>query len=541
MALIEDYLINTVPWGKQVEAFATVTDPTRKYGGELTALIMEQRTGKTPVAIAKVAHHYVHCDVDAMMVVAMPSGVPRNWAAEIELRLNPSIPRRVVVWDAGRARTKTFQDDLRRLLGFPGLSVLLVNGEAVLTEPFRAYAAVFLRRRKCFAIVDETSLVIRQPGNKRSKILNGARPLTRFRMILDGTPAGESPLDLYSQYGWLTKDILGQPTALAFRNHYAQWEKKVVHERSKTDPKKMVEREYPSIKVDETTGEKMYQHLDEMKERIDAVSFFCTRDQCFDIPPKVYTRYEFDLTKPQRNVYDELRETYRAELRTGKVVTARMVLVRYLRLQQVGSNFWPSEKHLTPCIQCAPENEGCEACDFIGSIATRTDPVVIDPAHDARITALEEVLSVEREPVIIWARFTRDVDATMETMRRLGRKPVQYDGRISADEKEHNRLAFQRGLFDGFVANQGAGQRGIDASAAKAAIYFSNTYSGLQRQQTEDRTEVSGRTRGTGIIDLVAADTVDEDIVTAHRTKRSVSDVIMGRVRAGGDYFGGSR
>jgi len=206
---IEDYLVNITPWDKQREAFAFITDETKKYKGELTALICEQRTGKTPVALAKLAHHYLCGDIDAALVVAMPSGVPRGWADEIDgnpaegrlPKLTPLVPRSVLVWRASKARTKRHLEAQEALLKFDGLAILVVNGEAVLTEPFRLYAGRFLRARKTFAIIDETSLVIRAPGNKRTKVLNGVRKLTRFRMILDGTPADESPLDLYSQYG----------------------------------------------------------------------------------------------------------------------------------------------------------------------------------------------------------------------------------------------------------------------------------------------------------------------------------------------------
>ena len=531
---ITDYLQNTVPWGKQTEAFHAALDPANTFGDKLFALFMEQRTGKTPVALALLAYQYEHGHVDAALITAMPSGVPQNWADEIDgnpaegkpARFPVRIKRMIVVWDARRAATRQFQQRLADLLAFDGLAILLLNGEAVTTTAFRKFAPRFLRKRKVYGMIDETSLVIKSPGgprgSKRTGVLNGVRPLTTYRLILDGTPAGESPLDLYSQVGWLSNEILGHATHQSFKHHYAAWEMKTYYDKTKK-----VTREYPAIQVDEETGRKMYQHLDEMQERLAGISFICKRRDCFDIPDKLYTPYHFDLSTEQRRVYDELRGTYEAELSDGGAVSAKMVLTRYLRLQQVGSNFWPSERQLALCDDC--RGEGCESCDGLGAHVSRTVERVIDPSGHPRFDALADVLSVNRDPVVVWARFTHDIDEIMRGVIRLGRYPVRYDGRCDPEEKHRNKSLFQSGKADLLAANQQAAQRGLDFSAAQAHVYYSNTFSGLQRQQTEDRTEVAGRARGTGVIDLAARDTVDEIIAAAHLEKRSVAEIIMTR------------
>jgi hypothetical protein len=512
-----DYLSNTVPYAKQEEAFAAALSQHNTFGDKFFFLAMEQRTGKTPVAIGLMAYHYEQKHVDAALIVAMPSGVPRNWADEVDgceaegrlPRMPARIKRMVLVWRASDASKKSFQERLEQLLAFPGLAILAVNGEAVLTDAFRKFAPRFLRKRRVYAIVDETSLVIAWPGNKRTKVLNGVRPLTEYRLILDGTPANEGPLSLYSQLGWLSPLILGQPTFLDFKHHYAEWEKRTAYDKATGRV-----REYPAIKEDPDTGQKMYLHLDELKERLDGVSFICKRSDCFDIPDRVYTPYRFELTPTQRAVYDRLRDEYEAELADGTSISAKMVLTRYLRLQQIISNFWPAEKTLDLCDECA--GSGCEACDGLGAHVGYTSPKVVDPKRNSQAEALADVLATNRGPVIVWSRFTHDIEATLAEAKALGRTPVRYDGKIDADEKHHNKMLFQTGKADLLAANQAAAQRGLDLSEAQAHVYRSNTFSGLQREQTEARTEVAGRTKGTGIIDLTAIDTVCEDITLAH-------------------------
>jgi SNF2 family DNA or RNA helicase len=523
-------LKNTSPWDKQDEAFAACAD------ADIFALFMEQRTGKSVVTLGKVVHMYRQRKIDGCLIVAMPSGVPANWAAEIDgdeaenrpARVPDDVPRMVVVWDAGRVKTKAFQARLAALLRFDGLAFLLVNGEAILTEAFRTYGAKFVSRRSVLAIADETSLIMKSPGTKRYGVMEKIKARTKYRMILDGTPVGEGPLDLFSQVGWLSHSILGHTSFYSFRNYYAAWEPRTIEVFDKK-LKRKVPRQFQVQKEDEQ-GEKVYLHVDELKERLARVSFRCTRKECFDIPEKLYTPYHYSLSTEQRRVYDSLAEEYEAELADGHRVTAQMVLVRYMRLQQVIGNFWPSEKALAPCPACAGRECECEACDSLGVIVTKTKPRIIDSRTNPRLDALAEVVEANRgDQLIMWARFKDDIDSIMCLLEAKGRKPVRYDGTVSPEDKQKAKSAFQTGFASDFVANQAAAQRGLDLSAAQAMVYYSNYFSGLIRQQSEDRTEVAGRTRGTGVIDIVADGTVDDDIMAAHAQKKSLADYVMRR------------
>lgn len=507
-------------------------DPVRPFY-PLGALLLEQRTGKTIVAIGLAAYKYeVEKTIDAAIIVAMPSGVPANWADEllgnerlgVKRKLPDRIPVKVLIWRASDVKKASFQRDYEDLIKFKGLAVLAVNGEAVITETFRKEILKFFRARRALAIFDETSLLAKAPGNARTKVLLHFKKYCKERFILDGTPVGEGPFDLYSQFALLDYGILGHHTFQSFKAHHAEWETKTFFNK-----KKGVKEEYPAIKESED-GEKLYKNLDELNERVYKVSFRCTRKECFDIPDKVYQPYRFDLSKPQRSVYDSLAEEYEAELGDGHRVAVSQVLTRYLRLQQVASNFWPVERKLAPCPICPPDilpSVDCAVCDGTGAVPYETAGCVIDATRNPRLEALLDVLGRNPGQTLIWARFTHDVDAILAALSDAGRSALRYDGKITVEVKVETKLAFQRGRVQDLVCNQGAAQRGLDLSAAQAHIYYSNTYSGLQRQQTEDRTEVAGRTFGTGIIDLVANGTVDEDITLAHREKRTLGEIIM--------------
>jgi hypothetical protein len=537
---LADYLDNTTPWAKQQEAFAAVLRGAPGFPN-LFAATMEQRCGKLIVSLGVIAYRYEHNLIDAALVVAMPSGVPRNWADEIDgaegrpARFPARIPHLTVVWSARRSSTKSFDAELEALLAFDGLALLLVNGEALLTEAFQKYAAKFLRKRRVFAIGDETSLLMKTaPGkNKggRSRVMLRIKPYCHHRLILDGTPADESPLDLYSQFAWLDESFLGHKSFYSFKHYYAEWKQQTIEV---FDPKlqKRVKRSFEAIVTDEATGGKKFAHLDELQRRLASCSFRVTRAQCFDIPDKLYREYRYDLSDEQRRVYDEIETEHESRLADGTHITVAMVLTRYLRLQQVLSNTYPGAASGILCPSCRGEgfdedgNE-CENCSGSGIKMTRAEPRVIDRKHHPRLVAMIDIASVERGSLIVWARFTRDIDELMALGVELGRAPVRYDGAVPPDDKLAALRAFQRGDAGWIVANQAAMQRGVDASKADAMVFYSNTFSGLQRRQCEDRTEAVGRHAGTGVIDITADNTIDELIVAAHLQKKSVAAYVM--------------
>lgn len=540
---LSNYLDNTTPWAKQQEAFTAILTGAPNHPN-LYAATMEQRTGKLIVSLGLMAYRYEAHQIDAALVVAMPSGVSQNWKDEIDgaeghpARFPARIKHKVVVWQAFRAKTKIFAAELEALLTFDGFAILLVNGEAILTDAFQEFAAKFLKKRKVFAIADETSLLMKTPAGKnkgeRTRVMMRIKRHVKYRLILDGTPADESPLDLFSQFAWLDESFLGHTSFYSFKHYYAQWETRTIEV---FDPvqQKRVARSFEAIKEDEQGG-KQFNHLDELQRRLAACSFRVTRDECFDIPDKLYSKYHYALSPEQRRVYDEIEHEHASMLHDGTKVTADMVLTRYLRLQQVVSNVWPGEMTGVLCPICS--GEGCldlikNGCRGSGVKLTRTAPRLVDAKHHPRLRAMEDIASVERGSLIVWARFSRDIDELMALGKCLGKEPVRYDGTVPADEKAMNLAAFQRGAAGWIVANQVAMQRGINGSKADAQVFYSNTFSGLQRRQCEDRTEAVGRTRGTGIIDLIATDTVDEDIVAAHLQKRSVAIFVMKREVAG--------
>ncbi len=528
------YTPKTTPWAHQKEYFDRFKDDP------VHACFFEQRCGKTKPMIDIAAYRYeLHVSdpkkIDAMLVVALPNGVQANWKSdEFPAHLPDRIPRMILVWDAKRANTKSYQALLGQLLMFKGLSVLCVNGEAIITKAFEKYMGLFLRARRIFIAADETTLIMKTPGIDRTRAMHAyGRALAKapgkagvvVKSIMDGTPVGEGPFDLYAQVSFLGTHILGFTSFFAFKMRYGIWSKGY---NAGTGT------EYPVLEE--------YQHLDELDTKLQPYSMRVTREQAFpNMPKQVVTAVRFELSEEQRRVYDSLRDEYEAELRDGTQVTAQMVLTRQLRLQQIGSNVWPGSFFYELCLSC--EGMGCEACKRAGAVERREEPKIIDPRRNPRLDCLRDQLSRTREPFIVWCRFTKDVEDVMGLMLDLNISAVRYDGSVSPEGKLANKLAFQSPSGPvGFIGNPTSGGRGLTLKRARLIFNYSHFFSLLVYLQGNDRgedTSLDARKGDTGtvVVNLLALDSVDEDIDEAHSSKKSVADLIIDRKRQGGRAF----
>lgn len=520
------YLPKTQPYEWQAEEFARFKD------APVAALFAEQRCGKTKSIIDLAAYNYEKGNITALLVIAAPGRVHRNWVKyEIPDHLPDRIPRMCVVWESGKVKydtkarkfTGALVSDLTHLLVFKGLAVLAVNEGAVLTDAFLRYIPKFLKaRQRVMAALDEFTLIAASPGSKTTKKIwkIGRQPEVVIRRILDGTPMESGPLDLYAPFMFLDRAIFGFDTNATFKTHYAQWTTG-----KRFDQKKQVVVEYPKQATDDE-GKLIFQNMEEFQAKLSQHAFRVLRKDVWDAPPIIYQPYTFELSPAQRAAYDSLRDTYSAEL-ADTTVSAKHALARITRLQQIASNFWPSEKigmiH-EPC-----KGEGCEGCEDLGVIIGKTQLRRIDPKNNTRLSACQEVLALNPgKRFIIWARFHEDVDAVMRAAAEMGYSPVQYDGRCSATQKDIASDSFQNGSRHPLVGNPQSGGRGLKLSKADIIMNYSNSISLLTRLQLEARAEAKEKTYSTEIIDLIAEDTIDDTlIVPALRMKKSIVDFVM--------------
>lgn len=551
------------PRQKQLEALE------RSYDAEYFALLMEQRTGKSQVVLDTIAYWYHAGLADALLILA-PNGVHRNWVTEeIPVALRDDTRYRTCLWKAGRAKTKAFQTEFEEFLAHDGLAVFSVNVEGIIHESTKTFIRRFLEKRRVFGIVDE-SLDISNNSSARTKVALKIARSCVGRRILDGTPVDATPLGLFSQFEFLKPGCLGYRNNTAFRTRFATWKMRDHGERNKRCAScagacyvrpGMADlirdtfvlpwsREEPRVKPPEgfvtcprcagqgVTGKfafqelQSFQNLDELKTIVDRHSFRVLRSDCADLPPKIYEKRFFELSSAQQASYEELRETYATELRSEGSVTAAMVLTRYLRLQQVTSNFLPIDAEASICVKCS--GNGCAYCGELGYVVAnggRPRAVVVDEKRNPRLEALLATIAPLPGKGIVWAKFRYDISTTVKALAEAGRRPVAYFGEVAQEARAKALVDFQRGDADVFVGNPRAGGRGLDLSAANWVVYYSLDWPLRWRRQSEDRAQSLAKTDSVLYVDLVAEGTIDEKVIQALREGKELSDLVTGDPR----------
>lgn len=470
----------TAPYDHQRRALRWLAG--RKYAG----LFMEQRTGKTKVTLDRAASEWLAGRIGALVVIA-PAGVHTNWTRdEIPLHLSDAVPRRVIEWSASKARQRGFQDRFRAAVresdGGKALFILAINIESVTTDLGKSAIRNTLKRWPSLLVVDE-STDIKTPSAKRTKAIKALGRLASQRLILSGFPDPEGPVDLYPQLSFLSPHIVGTNVA-SFRAEYCEFEQRFYRGAGA-----------PPVQV--VVG---YRNLDKLQGIVAQHCFRVRRDEVFDMPPKAYTKRYFEMSAEQWRMYSELREEWRTSFEDGEEVSADLTIVRKGRLQQIASGYVPTDN---------PDAQ---------------EPIRRIPGPNPRLEALLDSLRRYPYPTIIWTRYRMDGDLLMEN---LGDDAVRYDGTVKAEMKELAKRRFQKeGKAQYFIANAQSAGRGLTLHRAQVVHYFSHFWSLELRVQSEDRP--LSPTNAVTYVDLIASDTVDEEIVDALRAKDDLARRIIG-------------
>jgi len=451
----------------------------RSYNKTNYGYFMEMGCGKSKVLIDNVAWLYEQKKIDTVVIVA-PKGVYRNWqVSEIPAHLREDIEHEVYVWNPNP--NKDQQRHLKEgIEERKKLRIFLVNVEGFATTKVRKYMEMFVRGSSFLLAVDE-STTIKNPKAKRTKALVAIGKSASFRRILTGSPVTKSPMDLYSQCGFMDTELLGHDSYYSFQGRYAI-----------TRTQRMGSHSFQQI-----VG---YRNLEELSTKLDSFSYRVTKDEALDLPAKIYTVREVNLNDKQREYYMSLKKAAIVLLGDGELVSAPAVMTQLLRLQQV-------------------------LCGHL-----KTDDGELVEFKTNRITALLETVEEMSGKVIIWSRFRYDIIKITEELKKVYGcdSTVNYFGDTSDSDRQAaiRRFQFEDARF--FVANPQTAGFGLTLTAATNVIYYANDFNLETRIQSEDRCHRIGQHHPVTYVDLVTRGSIDEYIVRSLRAKIDLSAKTLG-------------
>jgi len=450
--------IKTVPFQHQIAAFnKAISIPN-------FAALMEQGCGKTAVAIAVAGYRFQRGEVRRVLVVAPASVVP-VWPKEFATHAD--FPHDVRPLEGS---TQKRSEVLKKWAPDPDvLQAAVINYEATwrMDEALAAWGPDMI-------ICDESQR-IKTPGARQSKTMARLGAVAKYRMILTGTPVSQGPLDFYSQYRFLDRNIFGT-SYYAFRARYA------------------LMGGYENRQV---IG---YQNLDDLVQKAHSVAFRCRKEDCLDLPEQVDQVMYCELEKDARRIYDQLVKESVAELSNEEVIVAPNVLSRLLRLSQVTGGFYKSDENITQ--------------------VSKAKMVLLEETLDDLLDAGKKV--------VVFARFIPEIEAIV---KMLEKKKVAHGliyGATPMDARGEMVESFQTDpAVKVFVAQIQTAGLGITLHAADTAIFYSLDYSYANYDQCRARIHRIGQKNNCTYIHLVARNTVDEKVLSALAQKRDLADQVV--------------
>ena len=472
-----DYEYKTKPYQHQDDVLSL------SWSKKNWAYFMEMGTGKSKVCIDNAAMLRERGEIDTFIIVA-PKGVYRNWA---NLEIPAHMPDRVrkdsliAIWRPTPPRALK-QDLLSFLEPAENFRILVMNIEALSTVKGQKFLVGVLKASQALLAVDE-STAIKSPKASRTKALIKMSELAKYKRILTGFPVTQSPMDLWAQCRFLDKTLLGDcgDNYFQYQYRYAVMKKQSVGTHS----------------FNRVVG---YRNLEELSGFLKNFSSRVMKEDCLDLPAKIYTQRSVALSGDQARIYDELKKYALAHIEDEEFMTANNVMTQLLRMQQVLSGH------------------------------TKVDSGDVKEIKDNRLNELLDCLEEVEGKVIIWSRFRYDVKRITEALKKKygPSSTVTYFGDTSDEARSTAIENFQEGDARFFVGNPQTGGYGITLTSAQTVIYFANSFDLAIRMQSEDRAHRIGQTEHVNYIDLISEGTIDEQIVKALRNKMDIASVVMG-------------
>lgn len=366
--------------------------------------------------------------------------------------------------------------------------VLILNWEALRTQTiFSLLKDVF----KPEIIIGDELHMIKSYKSKTAKLAvdlaDGVRSRQGRVFGMTGTAILNSIADIYMQYRFLDGGSSFGRNFFAFRNVYMK-------DANEHNPHSR----FPNY----IARPEMF---DELTKKIYAKATKVSKKEALPyLPELVEIKRYVELGKDQGRAYEEMRRDFITWVQGNETaVVAQLALTKLLRLQQI------------VCGHVTDENG--------------KDNIFAD---NPRLNALQDLL-VELTPnhkVIVWHTFRIDSELISKVCVKNNISHVFINGEQNLAKKQEAMNAFNNDPdCKVLVGNRRAGGIGINLIAADYSVVYSRNFSLGEEEQSKARNYRRGSERFSQIIkiDLVAKNTIDEDLLLAIQSKSDIASTIL--------------
>lgn len=368
---------------------------------------------------------------------------------------------------------------------------------------------------------------------------------------MSGTPAPKAPTDWWSQCEVACPGFLKEGNIHKFRNRLAIMQQQTNPLDGTSFPKIVAWRDdktrcnkcgKPQDDPDHTMmicgfvkAENEVQYL---YERMKGLVYVKMKKDCLDLPDK---QYQIIRIEPDAQT-----------VRLAKLVKAssRRTIEALTLLRELSDGFQYNEKktgELRTCTVCKgsgktyiPDEDDCPGCFGEGKVD------VVERIVDEYPTPKDQVLKDELElheeigRLVVYAGFKGTIDKIVKICWAEGWSVIRVDGRgwwftnkdgTTRDDDPLKAFQSRKGDPIVFVGQPGSAGMGLTLTASPTILFYSNTFNGEDRIQSEDRIHRIGMdvNRGATIKDIFHLPT-DEFIYNNLKLKKKLQSITLGEI-----------
>lgn len=406
--------------------------------------------------------------------------------------------------DVAKAFIKAYAND-------DSLLVITTNHASFINDKFVEWAE---RVKWDVFGIDESSKFKENSGAQSKGATRVAKKSERV-MLLTGTPNPHSIEDTFAQFRMIDPTVFGS-TITEYRAQYCEYVNETL-ESGRVVPR--------------LVGIKNEEHW---RKRFYSLAYHVDR-AVLNLPPVQHITRGFTMEPKAWKHYRELSEEYTTALETlddcEECANTRFAMNLCYLCNGTGSI---AGQGCSTCFATGAINDDCPACVKRVSVTNVLAKAMKlhqltggwlngEEIHRGKLQALISILEEldDNEPVVVFARFTKDIDNIRAAGNYLGREVLELSGNLKQTKE------WQRGEAPILAAQISSGAMGIDLTRAAYCVYYSVGTSLGDYLQSEARVHRPGQERSVTYYHLVAKGTIDASIRRALRLRQAVLASLM--------------
>ncbi len=318
-------------------------------------------------------------------------------------------------------------------------------------------------------VIDELSS-FKNHTAKRFKALLKVTPSVERIVGLTGTPASNGLMDLWAQFRLLDGGVRLEKYITHYRNKYFV-------------PGKRNGMQIFSYKSRAGAEKDIYKQISDITISMQTTDYLT-------LPKLVVNQTRVSLDAEERAIYDQLCKEMIAEVKTVTIDAINATALSNKLLQMANGHIYD------------------------------TDKTVVN-VHDKKLDALEDLIKAANgKPVLVAYWFNSDCERIKNRFKVREIKTI------------HDITDWNNGNIPVGIIHPASAGHGLNLQAGGATlIWFSLTWSLELYQQTNARLYRQGQKQSVVIHHIICADTIDEDVMRALKTKTKTQDSLIEAVR----------